>query len=83
MNRKIGTYIQYEEVPLPGSRGRLESELVEKGRGCWGRAEEACEDCAGEGPGREACSVGGDASAVRGRFSGGEVTAKSRGTGRR
>lgn len=32
-----------EEVPFPGSLGRLESELVEKGVGCWEREEEGWE----------------------------------------
>ena len=59
-----------EEVPLPGNRGRLESELVKKGGGCWGRAEEACEDCAGDGAGHGADTIGGGASAVCGRVSG-------------
>ena len=28
-----------EEVPLPGIRGRLESELGREGGGCWGRVD--------------------------------------------
>ena len=43
-----------EEVPLPGIRGRLLSELGKKGGRCWGRMDDDCkncEDCAGGGAG--------------------------------
>ena len=62
-----------KEVPLPGIRGRLESELGEKGGGCWGRVDadcEECEDCAGGGAGLGAGTEGGGARAVCGRVSG-------------
>ena len=62
-----------EEVPLPGIRGRLLSELGKKGGGCWGRVDadcEDCEDCTGGGAGRGAGTEGGGARAVWGRVSG-------------